>query len=354
MRGVVILGNRRLAIKDFDRPVPGANQVLIRMRAASICGSDMHFYRSTPEELGDRAKWIAGHEVAGDVVSRGRSVDSLDVGDRVSVFHISGCKSCEMCKKGYAQYCLTPGGYLPLAKGQSVKPWRSSGGMADYVLAPAEICHKLPKGVSYLDGAILGCGALTAFSIIDKLGITARDSVALYGLGPVGLCALLIMKALGASVIGIDIKEERLKLAQKLGLESGVDASKPGVVDRVLGLSEGNRGVDVALDFSGSPEAINNAIRSVRSLGKVGLVGIGPRIGEASITPSSFMLRDVWITGILVSNVNLWFDLIRLMARKNLSFSPIVTETFPLTKAPEAFKLFDTLTTGKIAFVAKK
>lgn len=350
MRGVVLLGDRQVEIREFPCPTPRPDQVLVRMKVATICGSDMHFYRSKPKELGERARWIAGHEISGVVEHLGEAVQGLQVGDRVSVFHLYGCGCCEMCRKGYPQYCNTPGGFTTLVAGQGSHPWRSSGAMADYVLAPGWVCLKLPDDLSFTDGAILGCTGVTAYQILKKLDVTARDTVAIYGLGPVGECATLIAKALGARVIGVDVVEERIRLAENLGLDEAINAAKMDPVDRILASTRRKGGADVVVDFSGNPDAIKNALRSVKNLGKVGLVGVGPRIGEASISPSAFMNRGVWITGIRVSNINLWFDVVHLMLDHGLSFESIVTHKFSLKQAEEAFRLFDTLTTGKIAF----
>jgi threonine dehydrogenase-like Zn-dependent dehydrogenase len=218
------------------------------------------------------------------------------------------------------------------------------------VLAPSSTCLKLPGGIGYIDGAILGCSAITAYQIIEKLGITAGDSVAVYGLGPVGLCATMILKAISARTVGIDPSPGRLSLAQKLGAEEIVKASSadPGK-DVVNHFGYEGRGVDAAIDFSGNPSAVINAIMSVKVLGKVGLVGVGPRASEQSISPSMFAGRGVWITGISVSNSNLWYDLVKLMLMKNLSFAPVVTHEFSLDDAAKAFEAFDTLQTGKIA-----
>jgi threonine dehydrogenase-like Zn-dependent dehydrogenase len=349
--GVALLGDRKLQVKDFPKPKVGPTQALIRTEASTICGSDMHDYRSTPKELGDQVKWISGHEAAGVVEQIGESVEWLKKGDRVSVFHLYGCGYCEMCRKGFPQYCRTEGGASALPLGQSYTPPRSTGGFGEYVLAPANVCLKLPDQLGFVDGAILGCSALTAYQAIVKLGISAEDTVAVYGLGPVGMCAVIILKALGAKSVGIDFSKGRMKIAGRLGLDEVVDAAdKP--VERVMKFSDG-QGVDAALEFSGSPEATKNAIQSVANLGKVCQVGAGPRYSEPSISPASFMSRDVWITGIYVSNMNRWFDLTNLMIRKKFTFEPVVTDYFEFSQAKEAFAKFDTLEAGKIAFVPR-
>jgi threonine dehydrogenase-like Zn-dependent dehydrogenase len=353
MIGVVFLGDKQVENREFSTPEPSEDQVLVRMEATTICGSDMHYYRSSAKDLSDRLGLIGGHEVAGTIERMGGCVTGLNVGDRVSVFHLYGCGNCEMCRKGYPQYCLVPGAASGLVRGQLSSPWRSSGTFADYVITPASTCFKLPASMDYLDGAILGCSAITAYQIIEKLGIAAGDFVAVYGLGPVGMCATIILKALSAHVVGVDLSPGRSALASKFGAGEVVNASSANCVEEVVSLSYGGRGVDAAIDFSGNPTAVMNAIRSVKVLGKVGLVGVGPRISEQFISPSTFATRGVWITGISVSNANLWYDLVRLMTTKNVSFAPVVTEKYSLNDSAKAFEAFDTLQTGKVALLPR-
>ena len=348
MKGVVILGNRQLEIRDFPVPTPNRGQVLIKPEVTTICGSDINYFKSTPEELGDRATWIAGHEVCGRIVKLGDCISDLKEGDRVSVFHLHGCGFCEMCRKGYPQYCTTPAGSSGLVKGQATTPWKSSGTFADFLLAPANVCLKMPNDISPLTGAILGCSGLTAYNAIDKLRITSSDTVAVYGLGPVGLCAVVILNALGIKSIGIDLSQERIALAEDLGVNEVINAQESNPVDEINTIT-GGCGTDASLDFSGNRHGILNAIRSVKNFGKVCLIGAGRDINESFISPASFMSREVWITGIHVSGLNSWFDLVRLMRLRKFSFDKVVTHSFPLSKVREAFELWETLKAGKIA-----
>jgi len=346
MRGVVFLGDRKVAIKEFPDPEPGKNEVVVRMKAATICGSDMHVYRSSKEEL-ERSRpkdLIAGHEPSGVVEKVGECVENVSEGDRVSVFHIFGCGYCEMCRKGYPMYCMTPGGYHALSGDVN-------GSMADFLLVPSWICMNLPSELSFIDGAILGCAGMTAYQILTKLEVTARDTVAIYGLGPLGDCALILAKALGAKVIGVDVIPERIKLAEDLGLDISINAKEKDPIQEIKKIAGGKGGVDVALDFTGNPTATNNAVRSVKPLGKVGVMGVGTGMTNPVIEPIIFVSQGIWVTGTRVSNINLYFDCVNFMLEHGISFEKVVTHRFPLEKAQEAFELFDTLKTGKIAFV---
>ena len=345
MKGVVFLGDRKVAVKDFPDPEPKKNEVLVRMKASTICGSDMHVYRASREELKRRPKdLIAGHEPGGVVEEVGENVESIKKGDRVSVFHIYGCGYCEMCRKGYPMYCTTPGAVSALSG-------NVNGAMADFLVVPWWACMKLPCELSFIDGAVLGCAGMTAYQILTKLNVTARDTVAIYGLGPLGNCAVLLAKALGAKVIGVDLIKERISLAEKIGLDISINANYEDPVRQIKNLTSRKGGADVVLEFTGNPTAVSNAIRSVKPLGKVGIMGAGPRITEPVIPPGIFPSQGIWITGARVSNVNLFFDCVNFMIDHDISFEKVVTHRFPLEKAQEAFELFDTLKTGKIAFI---
>ena len=361
MRGVVLLGNRRLEVRDFPDPEPSDNDVLVRMKASTICGSDLHHYRASGEayrvlyeearryvgsgsgEANCAGVVIAGHEPSGVVERVGRCVRNVKEGDRVSVFHIFGCGYCEMCRKGYPMYCRTPGAVRAL--GGNV-----NGAMADFLVVPWWACLALPEELSFIDGAVLGCAGLTAYQILTKLEVSARDTVAIYGLGPVGECAVLLAKALGSKIIGIDLIDERIKIAERLGLDESINASLEDPIKRIMEITHGD-GVDVSLDFTGNPDASINAIRSVKPLGKVGIVGAGFKSWKPSIPTGIFPLNGIWITGARVSNINLYFDCVDFMIKHNLTFESIVTHKFPLEKAKEAFRIFDTQKTGKVGFI---
>jgi len=240
-------------------------------------------------------------------------------------------------------YCRTPGAVRAL--GGNV-----NGAMADFLVVPWWACLALPEELSFIDGAVLGCAGLTAYQILTKLEVSARDTVAIYGLGPVGECAVLLAKALGSKIIGIDLIDERIKIAERLGLDESINASLEDPIKRIMEITHGD-GVDVSLDFTGNPDASINAIRSVKPLGKVGIVGAGFKSWKPSIPTGIFPLNGIWITGARVSNINLYFDCVDFMIKHNLTFESIVTHKFPLEKAEEAFRIFDTQKTGKVGFV---
>ena len=220
MTGVLLPGNRQVEFEEFDVPEPGHGQVLLKMKASSICGSDIRaIYR---EHLGHGPEAyqgvIAGHEPCGQIVKVGPGVKRFNVGDRVILYHISGCGVCHDCREGYMISCTSPE--------RAAHGWQRDGGHADYCLAEESVCVALPDELSYVDGALVACGFGTAYEALQRVKVSGQDRVLITGIGPVGMAAGLLAKAMGASmVIGADISQDRLDFALEIGaIDYGVIA----------------------------------------------------------------------------------------------------------------------------------
>src|SRR4051794_36597107 len=237
MNGVVLPGNSTVRHIQLEVPQPGSGQVLLAMKASSICGSDIRaIYR---EHLGHGPEAyqgvIAGHEPCGKVVSVGPGCTRLRDGDRVVVYHIAGCGMCEQCRRGYLIGCTDPS--------RAAYGWQRDGGHADFLLAEERTCLLLPEPLSYVDGALVSCGFGTAYEALVRLDVSGRDSLLVTGLGPVGLAAAMLARALGARPVGgTDVSAAR----RGPGPEPGpVDSGRPsraeardpaGGVDRGAGV----------------------------------------------------------------------------------------------------------------------
>jgi threonine dehydrogenase-like Zn-dependent dehydrogenase len=218
VRGVYLPGHSDVDVRDLPDPVPGPGQVLLAMKASTICGSDIRaIYREhlqgDPAEM--YADVVAGHEPAGEVVAVGPDAVRLKVGDRVCVYHISGCGQCDDCVRGYQISCSSPR--------RAAYGWQRDGGHADLILAEERDCVVLPDFVTFMDGACVACGFGTAYEGLIRANVSGRDSLAVVGLGPVGLAAGLLGGKLGATPrVGVDSSPERCELALRLG---AVDAA---------------------------------------------------------------------------------------------------------------------------------
>ena len=257
MKGVVFLGYRQSAVEEFPIPEPEDREVRVKMKASGICGSDLHVYRGT-----DARDWIQGHESSGIVDKLGANVSELKLGDRVTIHHHQGCGQCYYCSKGDFVWC------------QDDKVL--SGSFGDYIVANERNCVPLPDQISFIDGTFFACAGTTAYAALRRLGVVAHlpQTIAVYGLGPVGLSTVRVGKAMGARVIGIDIVEERLRIAKKCGADAVVNATTEGPVEVVIAFS-GSEGVDFVVETSGSASGRNNMIPSLRREGKAAIVGVG-------------------------------------------------------------------------------
>jgi len=339
MKGVVFLGDLRCVVKDLPRPEPGMGQVLVRMKASGICGSDLHILRGvTPEEARRRGDRIPGHEPAGVVEEVGGGVQQVKIGDRVSVYHYLGCGHCPYCASGYLQWCPKTRGY-----GGAV-----DGAHADFILTDERNCVPLPEPLTFGDGAFIACAGGTAYSALKKLDLSSGETVAVFGLGPVGLSGVLLAKAWGCRVVGVDIVKERLELALKLGAETALDAGQEDIVDALHRIT-GGEGVDAAFETSGSTQGRRSLVAALRRGGRAAFVGVGS--SEPVINPTDMIGRQLTLMGSFVLPLGMAWELVRFLLSHRLSFEPAVTHRFPIEEASEAYRLFATGKTGKVVFV---
>ncbi len=342
MRGAYLPGNSTVQLKEAKVPEPGHGEVLLRMKASTICGSDIRCIYH--EHLGKGPEGyqgvIAGHEPSGQIVKVGPGCRRFKVDDRVIVYHISGCGLCNDCRRGYMISCTSE-------KYRRAYGWQRDGGMADYLLAEEKDLITLPEELSYADGAQVACGFGTVYEGLQKIGISGNDSVLITGLGPVGLATGALCRKLGASrIIGIDVVPERMKLAQELGLCDDVLASGPDNVAQVKQLTKGH-GVERAIDCSANDVARATAIRATRKWGRIVLLGEG---GRVEFNPSPDIIHDQkTIFGSWVTSIWLMEELVERLVRWNLHPADLVTHRFALDRAGEAYALMASGKCGKVA-----
>ncbi len=339
MTGAILPGNSTVEFRDFTVPEPRHGEVIVKTKASTICGSDIRcIYREHtgkgPE--GYQPGLIAGHEPAGQIVKTGPGCRRFKNGDRVIIYHISGCGVCNDCRRGYMISCTSE-------EYRRAYGWQRNGGMAPYILAEEKDLVALPDSLSYADGAQVACGFGTVYEAIEKVGVSGNDAVLVVGLGPVGLACLMLCRALGAQMlIGADIAPERVELAKKLDLIDAA-ASTP---EEVKALTGGN-GVERAFDCSAADPGRQLAVRSTRKWGKIALVGEG---NSMTVDPSPDMIHDQkTIYGSWVTSVWRMEDLVERLIRWNIHPADLITHRFPLDKAPEAYALAASAKCGKVA-----
>ena len=253
--------------------------------------------------------------------------------------HYDGCGVCKHCRQGWSQMCL---------EGTTVFGATGHGAHASYMKVPAHTLVKLPDELSYKTGAAISCGTSTAYGALKRLALAGDETIAIFGQGPVGLSATQLAKAMGARVIALDIGEERCELARKFGADEVIDPRSNDVVQAIRDLTDGE-GAQKSLDCSSSPEARRDAVRCVRSWGTACFVGEG---GDVTIDVSTDMLRrQVTVVGSWTFSKNGQAECARFVAERGIDVDALFTHEFALDQAEEAYKLFDTQTTGKGVFL---
>ena len=343
MKAAFLPGNSTVVFKDVEIPVPGHGEVLIKMKSSTICGSDIRaIYR---EHLGKGPEGyqnkVCGHEPSGQVVQCGPGLRRFKEGDRVVVYHISGCGVCNDCRRGYMISCTSP--Y------RAAYGWQRDGGMAEYMLAEEKDLVLLPDSLSYSDGAQIACGFGTVYEGLEKIGICGNDAVLVVGLGPVGLAAAMLAKAMGASkVIGVDTVQERMDIAFEKGLCDHVFLSDADALKKIQDLT-GGYGVERSVDCSGNTYGRQLSIRAARKWGKIVFIGEG---GTCEFNPSPDIIHDQktnygsWVT-------NIWRreELVERIERWGIHPADLITNRFKLEDASEGFALMNEGKCGKVAIV---
>jgi threonine dehydrogenase-like Zn-dependent dehydrogenase len=342
MTGAYLPGNSTTMLREVSVPAPGHGEVLLRMKASTICGSDIRCIYH--EHLGKGPEGyqdvIAGHEPCGQIVKTGPGCRRFGVGDRVIVYHISGCGLCNDCRRGYMISCTS-------ARYRRAYGWQRDGGMAEFLLAEEKDLIQLPDELSYADGAQVACGFGTVYEGLQKIGISGNDAVLITGLGPVGLATAALCRKLGAQqIIGIDVVEERMALARDLGLCDEVLRSGADNVDEVRRLT-GGRGVERSVDCSANDAARATAIRATRKWGRIVFLGEG---GRVEFNPSPDLIHDQkTLYGSWVTSTWLMEELVERLVRWNLHPADLVTHRFPLERVADAYALMASGKCGKVA-----
>lgn len=307
---------RPLETQEVPVPQVGPGEVLVRIRAAGICHSDVH-YRDGVSPVGSLPQTL-GHEVAGVVEEVGPGVANVRPGDRVCLHYLLSCGECAFCAAGREQFCV---------QGRMIGK-HCDGGYAEYIAVPARNAVPLPDGVPFEQGAVAMCSSATAFHALRKARLQAGERVAVFGVGGLGASAVQLARAFGAlEVYAVDIRPEKLALAERLGAVP-VDASAGDPVAEIRRRTDG-WGVDVALELVGLRETVRQAVQAVGVQGRAVMVGIAPFPLEVNVY-RDILGKEVEVIGCsdhLLSELPLLLEFVR---RGLLDLSGVVTQTVPL------------------------
>jgi len=324
-----------LQIEEVAEPTAAEDQVVVETEACGICRSDWHAWKGDWSWIGivPTEDLVLGHEPAGTVVEVGDNVDRVREGDQVTVpFNLSD-GTCRQCRQGHGNRCeqVVPLGFLKMAPGAFAERFP--------VRAADQNVVKLPDSVDPVDVAGLGCRFATAFhGIVHRVDVTPGDWVAVHGCGGVGLSAVHIADALGANVIGVDIMDEKLGMAEELGADETVNAAEvKDAPQRVKQFTESSRGVDVAVDALGVAETCRNAINSLGKGGQHLQIGLttSEEGGEVSLPVDNIVLDEREFIGSFGMPPNEYEEIFRMMERGKIDPGRIVTETLSLEDVPD-------------------
>ena len=343
MKAVVKYGKGKglVEIQEVPEPKMKEDEVLIEVKAVSVCGSDLHIYHDA------HPYWppvILGHEFSGVIAEVGKEVKGWKIGDRiVSETRTGSCGICYMCQSGFPQVC------------EQKRPYGIgiNGAYTKYVAGPARLLHRLPDNIPFEVGAVIEPTAICVTSILERSRLQAGESLVITGPGPIGLISLAIVKAAGAGLVGITGTSSdegiRFEKARELGADFMIVVDKENPVQKVLEMTNG-LGVDILIETSGSGKAIYQAFEMVRRLGRICAIGISGK-EEVPIPYDRGIFKALRYDFCFSSSWTAWETTIGLISKGVLPIEKIITHQLPLEKWEEAFRLLENLQAAKVILI---
>jgi D-arabinitol dehydrogenase (NADP+) len=311
-----------IAVRDAPDPEPGPGDVLIRVRACGICGTDHHIYDG---DFGGPFPLIGGHELAGEVVAVGsETLGDVKVGQRVAVSPNVSCGSCFYCRRGQVNHCL---------RWSAIGVTRD-GGFADYVVAPEANVYPV-SDLDYELAAFIEPVSCVVYGV-KRLRIPVGANALVYGAGPIGLMMLQLVARGGASeVTVVDLKQDKLDLARRLGASEAVfaDAAADDALREISPL-----GFDVVVDCTGVPSVVEHMFTHVRNEGKLLFFGVNPTEARIDLSPYDVYRKDLEIIGSFALRYT-FHDALALIQSGAIDVASLLTDRLPIDRFPEAFEL---------------
>jgi len=334
-------GDGFVELREVAKPVINSEDVLIKVRAVGICGTDIHILH---DEFSYRPPVIMGHEYSGEIIEVGEKVRGWDIGDRVvSELHTGACGVCRLCRTGNPQICPEK---RPIGSG-------TDGAFANFIKVPSWLLHKIPQGVSFEQAALTEPTAICVHCILEKVRIESGDFVAILGPGSIGLLSAQVVKTAGAHYVFMtgtskDV-DPRLKVAHELGVDYIVNVDKEDPVSIVMELTNG-RGADVVIEASGSPLAINQAFQMVKRGGWISALGM-TKEEKVEVVWNTGIVKGIQIALPFSSGYTSWEKALCLIASKKINVTSLITQRFSLENWSRAFDLVERSQTIKVLLI---
>jgi propanol-preferring alcohol dehydrogenase len=316
------VARERLELLETSVPAPADGEVLVGVRACGVCASDLLGWRSATVEPATPGRWnasnpgVTGHEIAGEIVAVGHDVAADRIGEAVWIDPVVGCGACEACSRAEQTFCPS---YSVVCQG-----------FAEFVVAPATQCLPIPEGFDYTTASLIGDMVGTPVAAAKRAALSAGETVAVWGLGPVGLGLVQAARIEGATTIaGVDPVSSRRHLAASLGAGTTIDPSNGDAVD-TLRNANGSRGVDVVLCSVGQDQVATQAFDALRLGGRmVTVAGFPPAGGDVA----------KWVSGSWACDAKYWDEILGHLTARRFVLDSYVSHTFDLRDIQTAFEL---------------
>jgi L-iditol 2-dehydrogenase len=326
MKALLLKDYKQLEITSVPDPAIGPEEVLVRVKACGICGSDVHGYDG---HTGRRIPpLIMGHEAAGLIAEVGANVKQFSPGDRVTVDSTVYCGKCFYCRRGNVNLCDNRN-----VLGVSCNEYRRHGAFAEFMAVPQHIVYRLPDDLSFEQAAMIEAVSI-AFHAINRTPLKLGDTVVVVGAGMIGQLVIQTLRQAGCGkLIAIDIDDRKLQMARDLGADEGINANSPDISAQILERTHG-RGSDLAFEVVGTSVAFNTAVTSVRKGGAVTLVGnLSPKV---DMPLQQIVTREITLIGVCASSGE-YPACIDLMARGKIDVRAFISALAPLEEGPMWF-----------------
>ncbi|QOZ27323.1 alcohol dehydrogenase [Bradyrhizobium sp. CCBAU 51753] len=338
MKAWVLGDPDQLFLREKPTPVPSRAEVLVRIDAVAICATDLEIIHSgSPASIHGglpfNKSFTPGHEYMGTVAALGPDVDEFKIGERVSVEIHAGCGQCKRCRQGMYTSCLN---YGKPEKGHRANGFTTDGGFAEYAVNHINTLARVPDGMSDAEATLVVTAGTSMYGLTELGGLVAGESVVVIGPGPIGLLAVAVAKALGASpVILTGTRNKRLAIGQELGADRVININDENAVSVVKQLTNGI-GADYVVECAGTEATLNQAIHMTNRGGKICLAAFPHE--AATLDIAHLVRNNIYAYGIRGEGRSATHRAMELMAAKRFDATKIHTHTFPLADLPTALR----------------
>jgi L-iditol 2-dehydrogenase len=334
MKAAVLYGEGDLRlVDDYPVPVPGPGEVLIKVAACAICGTDPKILAHGWPNHPPFGRFIFGHEYSGTVAALGEGVTEFRLSDRVAVEPHKGCGVCDNCRDGLYNTCLN---YGKPEKGHRHYGFSSNGGYAEYACNHVNAVYRIPDAMALDEATLITTAATSLYGIRRIGGIRAGETVVVSGPGAIGLMAVVLARLLGAgTVVLLGTRPDRLEVGRNLGADVVLNVAEGPVVERIMALT-GGVGAAAVLECAGTVQAAVDAVEYSKKNGRVALVGMYQE--PAPLNVNKMVQWNITVAGSKAEGERSMAQAMALLGRRTVNLRPLITHKFPLSQIHTAFE----------------